>query len=57
MDRDALAQDLKQLLVQQERQDKYQLLMGLGNLGWTGLTKTDVNSVLYRYCAGLTENS
>jgi RNA polymerase primary sigma factor len=48
MDRDQLAQDLQRLLAAHPGQDKYQLLTGLKTLGWTGLTKTDVNSVLYQ---------
>ncbi len=47
MDRDRLARDLERLLAAHSQQQKYQLLAGLTGLGWTGLTTTDVNSVLY----------
>jgi RNA polymerase primary sigma factor len=47
MDRDRLAGDLERLLAAHPRQQKYQLLAGLTGQGWTGLSTTDVNSVLY----------
>ncbi len=47
MDRDRLARDLERLIAARPGQEKHQLLSGLNGLGWTGLTSTDINSVLY----------
>lgn len=46
-DRDHLARDLHALLVKSPDQNKRQLLRSLTALGWSGLSTTDVNSVLY----------
>jgi len=45
--RKRMADDLRSLLTKNPGQHKRQLLKGLQSRGWTGLTSTDVNSVLY----------
>ncbi|WP_091366177.1 hypothetical protein [Geodermatophilus telluris] len=47
MRREAMANSLKELLAAAPHQDKRQLLSALGQRGFTGVTTTDVKSVLY----------
>lgn len=49
LDRRRLARDLEKLLIAKPNQDKHQLLHALKSVGWAGLTKSNVNSVLYSY--------
>ena len=47
--RSRLVSDLQSILVEKPGQTKYQLFSALGLIGWSGITTSDINSVLYSY--------